>query len=234
MPESAPADCAEVLNRARTAAAAGRHADALRDLLWFHEHALEHQPSLYGVRLSFALGAWKDLATIYPPAMQALRAAKHRGEARLANGEGGRGGFHDVVAINRELGLAADTYALYRQLLQAHPTLARQCRDLAIEAIVDAQDYELAAATLPHPESYLLGLSERLDAALARARAMPHGARARREAELRNYCHDVHIALKVLRGLGHTAGAEAALIWAIALVERAADRARVAELLGAR
>lgn len=75
----------EALTRARAAAAAGRHAEALRDLLWFHEHALDLEPSLYGLRLSFALGAWKDLADVYPPAMAELRAAKRRGEARCAS-----------------------------------------------------------------------------------------------------------------------------------------------------
>ncbi len=220
-------DPTEALTRARTAAAAGRHAEALRDLLWFHEHALDHQPSLYGVRLSFALGAWKELADTYPPAKRALLATKRRGEARFASGEGSRHLFHDIVAINRELGLAADTYALFRRVRQADAALARQCADLALEAIVEAKDFELAAAYLPHPESYLLWLSERLNAAWARVADGHANARHRREAEVRNYCHDVRLALKVLHGLGNAPAADAALVWAIALVEPSQARAAV-------
>ena len=31
----------------------GRYEEALREQIWFHDHALEEQRSLYGVRLSY-------------------------------------------------------------------------------------------------------------------------------------------------------------------------------------
>jgi hypothetical protein len=54
----------------------GRYADSLQKHLWFHDHALEHQQALAGVRLSFALAYWLELAACYPEAMQALTAVR--------------------------------------------------------------------------------------------------------------------------------------------------------------
>ncbi len=50
----------------------GKYKEALKRNIWFHNHALEHRPSMYGVRLSFALSYWKSLGEIYPPAQKAL------------------------------------------------------------------------------------------------------------------------------------------------------------------
>lgn len=224
-------DAGEVLRRGRSAALEGRYDEALRDLLWFYEHALEHDGSYHGVRLSFALGYWKDLADVYPPALEALLATRRVTEAKFTSGAGDRHVFRDLVALNRELGLVADTYKVFVKTRHENPNLARQCADLAIDAIIECQDFQLAAEQLPHPERYLLWLSERLNDRLAKARVSRRGARARREAEIRIYCHDVRNALKVLRGLGHAEGAEAALVWAIALVDRPGDRATVYEHL---
>ncbi len=226
-------DPGEVLTRGRTAALDGRHQEALRDLVWFHEHALEHDRAYYGVRLSFALGYWRDLADEYPPAMEALLSTKRITEAKFASGEGDRHVFRDIVALNRELGRVTDTYHLFLRTKNENPTLAKQCADLAIDAIVELKDFRLAAEYLPHPESYLLWLSERLNDDLTKAGRSRRGLKARREADVRNYCHDVRTALQILRGLRNSKGATAALIWAIALVERPQERAMVCKHLTA-
>lgn len=226
-------DPGEILTRGRSSALEGRHQEALRDLVWFHEHALEHDRAYHGVRLSFALGYWKDLADVYPPAMAALLSTKRMTEAKFASGTGDRHVFRDIVALNRELGQVTDTYQLFLKTRSENPTLAKQCADLAIDAIVESQDFELAAEYLPHPEKYLLWLSERLNDDLADASDSRRGGKARREACIHNYCHDVRNALKVLRGLRNLEAASAALIWAIALVDRPQERAHVCRRLTA-
>jgi hypothetical protein len=133
----------EVLNRARVAFWNGRYQEALEGLAWFHDNALEHDRAYYGVRLSFALGYWKELADVYPPAMEVLQSVRARTIAALRSGTGGRALFHDLVSINRELGVVRGTYDLFRELLTAQPELAKQCRDLAVEAVVEAGDFEL-------------------------------------------------------------------------------------------
>jgi len=65
-------DPRQVLDSARDNARNGRHAEALEDFIWFHDNALKHAPNLRGVRSSFALLYWHDLARGYPPAGAAL------------------------------------------------------------------------------------------------------------------------------------------------------------------
>jgi hypothetical protein len=220
-------DPGEILNRGRAAALEGRHEEGLRDFIWFHENALEHDRAYYGVRLSFALGYWKELGDVYPPALEALETVKRRCEAALLCGAGKRDLFHDLESINRELGRVGDTYELFRILNSQHPDIAKRCADLAIGAMVEACDFKLASEHLPHPEDYLLWLSDRLNDDLGRTGVPPATARRRREAYVHNYCHDVRIVVQILKGLGNSEAAKAALEWAIALVHPRQARAMV-------
>jgi len=36
----------------------GKNEEALERFLWFHDHALEHDPAMHGVRLPYALSSW--------------------------------------------------------------------------------------------------------------------------------------------------------------------------------
>lgn len=227
-------DPGEILNRGRTAYFEGRHEEALRDLIWFHENALVHDQAYYGVRLSFALGYWKELGEVYPPALEALKAVKRRSEAALLGGEGTRALFHELASINREMECTRETYDLFRALNTRHPELAKKCADLAVGAMVEARDFKLASEHLPHPEEYLLWLSDRLNEDLGRTGVPPATAKRRREAYVRNYCHDVRIVLRILKGLGNSEEAKAALEWAIALVHPRQARAMVCAQLASR
>lgn len=220
-------DPGDILNRGRTSALEGRHEEALRDLLWFHENALKHDRAYYGVRLSFAVGYWKELADLYPPALEALQSVKKQSEAALRRGEGGRDLFNDVVSINRELNRESDTYKLFLTLKRKHRASTRKFGDLAVEAIVGAGDFKLASECLPHPESYLLWLSDRLNDNLERKGVPRETARRRRDAYVNNYCRDVRTTLKILKGLRNLDSAKAALEWAIALVRPKQARAMV-------
>ncbi len=223
-----------VLNRGRDSCRAGRYREALEDYIWFHEHALEHDRSYYGVRLSFALLDWRDLAEVYRPAMKALASVRARAAAALRTGAGDRALFHDLASIDRALGKVRDTHALFRLLWRRQPGLAMQCRDLAVEAVVEAGDFELASRCLPHPETYVLWLSDRLNEALE-AKALPRRAAAvRREAYVRNYCTDVETGIRILRGLENHAAARAFREWAIALVGSRGARNQVLERLAPR
>lgn len=218
-------DPREVLNRGQTAAQEGRHRQALRDFIWFHENALKYRPSLYGVRLSFALGYWMDLGQVYPPALEALQSVKRRGETALLGGQGNRHLFHDIVSINRELGRTNETYELFVKIGKKYPELAKECGYLAVQAIVDARNFKLASEQLPHPENYLLWCSDQLNEDFKRKGATPRITKMQRETFVKIYCCNVQTALKILKGLRNFSAAEAALEWAIALVgpKRARD-----------
>lgn len=224
-------DPGTVLNRGRDAFRAGRYQEALNAFVWFHDNALQHDRAYYGVRLSFAIGNWRDLADVYPPARKALESVRSRAAAALRAGSGSRELFHDFKSINRELEKVRETYDLFRELWTSQPELAKECRDLAVEAIVDAGDFDFAAKCLPHPESYLLLLSDRLNGDLERNGVPRRIAIRRREAYVHNYCRDVRTAWRILKGLRNNDAARAALEWAVALVRPRTARTMVLEQL---
>lgn len=138
----------------------GAYHKALERHMWFHEHALEHQPSYYGVRLSFALGAWMELGEKYPPALAALEAVRDRDSARLYDGDPSDHLFHDVVALNRTLHDDSATFTLFRHFEGTDPTVAsRRFRFLIDEAFEDTP--ELFMKYVDDLEAYFEAISER-------------------------------------------------------------------------
>jgi hypothetical protein len=129
----------------------GRYAESLQKHLWFHDHALEHQRALAGVRLSFALAYWLELTACYPEAMQALTAVRDRKARALADGTGSFELFHDVAAINGYLHEEPETVSLFKRLHQADPGLARRCYHVAEKDLVDHEEYEVCVAYLLDP-----------------------------------------------------------------------------------
>jgi len=129
----------------------GRHAESLQKHLWFHDHALEHQLALAGVRLSFALAYWLELAASYPEALQALTAVRDRKARALTDGTGSFELFHDVAAINGYLHQEPATVALFKRLHQMDPGLASRCYPVAEEFLVAHQEYDVCVAHLPDP-----------------------------------------------------------------------------------
>ncbi len=104
----------------------GDYAGALERHEWFHEHALEFKSGYYGVRLSYALGHWRQLADVYPPAMASLISIRDRDSQRLLDGIGSPQLLHDVDSINDALEQTDATLALFRSLERAHPELSQQ------------------------------------------------------------------------------------------------------------
>lgn len=225
-------DPGEILRRGHTHAREGRHEAALTDYLWFHKHALEYDPAYYGVRLSFALAYWKELADLYPPAAKALKILRSETADAVLQAEGKtRSLFHEVAAIDRELGCSRDTYDLFLSLMRKNPDQAQRCAELALPSIVEAEDYHLASQLLPHPEQYLLCESERLNENLGRRVTPRRRALAELDAFVHIYCEDVKLLLRVLEGAGQMEWHRAAVEWAVALVRSRKARSMVANEL---
>jgi hypothetical protein len=223
-------DPSAVLREAVELTRKGMHADALHRLLWFHRHALEHEPALYGVRLSFALSYWLDLANVYPPALEELRAVRGAKEGAIAGGAGSRDLFHDVVAINRHLGEPARTIELFRLLDADRPDLAEECYSAAEEELVAGREYDLCAR-------YLTDLDARLDD-MKRFREELIRFDERSDIELdeealrspeRIFAGDVGRVVEILDGVGRAEDAERVRRWALAT----SDSPEVREAVGA-
>jgi hypothetical protein len=129
----------------------GKHEEALERFLWFHEHALEHQPSMSGVRLSFALSYWKQLGDDYPPALEAMVDVRDSSTRQVMAGEGDRHLFQDVAALNRTLGDGQNTVELFQTLDAQQPKLAKTCWTVARHTVIEGKRFDLARKYMGNP-----------------------------------------------------------------------------------
>lgn len=143
-----------ILHEAYADAKERRYEDALAKHLWFHENALKHERSQYGVRLSFALSAWHRLGEAYPPALEKLKAIREANERAIREGSGGRETFNDFESINRELGEQERTTGLFVWLDANRPELAKETFDLSLPALTKSKEYALAGKYLDPVTDY--------------------------------------------------------------------------------
>jgi hypothetical protein len=122
---------------------AKRFEDALAKTLWFHECALDHAPDMRGVRLSFALAEWTNLAESYPPALTAMRAMRDRAEERVAQGGEVLPHLRDASALNRELEEPQRDVVLFKSIAARFPDQARECFAVLYPSLLDAREYAL-------------------------------------------------------------------------------------------
>lgn len=146
----------------------GNYEKALERTLWFHDNALKHQPSMAGVRLSFALGDWMELAEKYPPALKAMKKVRDKKTAKLKSGKGGFNHFVDVNALNRTLKEESKTIDLFRLLDQKQPDLAKQCWMVAKPIAIKNKNYDLADKYLGNFLTEFEQIKERYESIAAR------------------------------------------------------------------
>jgi hypothetical protein len=121
----------------------GRYAEALERTLWFHEHALEHEPAMAGVRLSFALGDWEKLGAVYPPAMAALAATVDSTLARLLRSPADEQLFMDMSGFYRHSDSEANTIELFERISAANPEVASVHWRVVVRDVIDAKRLDL-------------------------------------------------------------------------------------------
>jgi len=141
-------DAKEILDGAREDRQAGRYEDALQKHLWFHREALKHEPSMSGVRGSYAISDWATLAEQYPPAMQALLKERADAATDAAEGRNVFRAFSDVAAIDRELEDYRETYRVFLLIENRSEEQARRLYRSATEALVAMKDFPRASKYL--------------------------------------------------------------------------------------
>lgn len=147
-----PPDPRQILNEARDDRDAGRYALALQKHVWYHENALKYQQSQYGVRLSFALYAWRRLASLYPPALEKMELIRDQAADRVRSGPDERNAFHDFEALNRTLQAEDRTVSLFKWLDANDPSLAESVFSMAkVDRREEAE--EIANRAVKHVES---------------------------------------------------------------------------------
>lgn len=206
----------ERLHAARRAADEGRYAEALSEYIWFHNHALEEIPSLYGVRLSFALGDWLELAGKYPPARASMKRIRDEKTKLLEDGAENSDLFSDVNALNDTLHNSEATYDLFCLIHRNNPAFAARCTQTALPAVIKAKDYKLARSLIPDPEQAIDQFASRFSDDIARANRQPSPEKQSsiKDVAVRMYANDVSMLAEIVGGTGEHA-------WADLLVEKA-------------
>lgn len=146
-----PPDPSAILTSAAADTRAGAHDDALAKFLWFHHHALQYDPALSGVRLSFALSYWLELAGKYPPARAALVRTRDEAEAAVAADPKRADQFHDLAALNRTLGDGLRTADVFAAVARRNPAAAQQVYPVAERDLVAAGRYDECGPFLDPP-----------------------------------------------------------------------------------
>lgn len=188
------------LHAARAVARLGHHAEALKEFIWFHYHALDQQPAMAGIRLSFALDYWMELASVYPPARAALEKIRDEKSTLALTDAGTPEIFSDVVAINKVLGHEERTHRLFAGLDRSNPALADRCLDQALPAVVKAGDFALARKYLPEPENQIRDLSAALNRDVQNLKRLPRTLAPLLRVRVRNYVSKTRLLLAVVAG----------------------------------
>jgi hypothetical protein len=144
-------DPKEVLRQARQLVKSQQYAAALEKYIWFHDHALDADRSLAGVRLSYAITEWVELGEVYPPARRALERERDAKAKSLMQGTNDASFFHDVASINRALGQVERTRDLFKAIAGADRGVAEKCFRLALESLVHTKEFGLARGFMPDP-----------------------------------------------------------------------------------
>jgi hypothetical protein len=224
-------NASERLHAARSLVREGRHEEALREYVWFFEHALEENPALAAVRLSYALGDWIELAAVYPKARHALEEIRDGKAQLLRLGAAGWKVFYDVVAINEYLGCEEETYALFKSLVASDPSFAERCSAIALRSILRERDYELAERFLPDPFEEIRRHGELLNRTIRRRRMSKYSPAPRIKSDIDYYAGKVKQMVAVLEGRGRVADARKLRAFATRLIQATTIREAVAAAL---
>ena len=147
-------DPQRILHEARDDRQAGRNEDALAKHVWFHENAVKLEPTMKGVRRSFALADWRMLGYRYAPAMAKLQQARDFAAKQTMEGKDAWEQFGDVLAINDALDEDRKTRELFLWLDKNKPAIAKEVYPRAQPILVQAKDYALCGKYLDAPVTF--------------------------------------------------------------------------------
>jgi hypothetical protein len=158
-----------ILQAAKADKNAKRFEDALAKQVWIHEHSLDVDPAMTGVRLSFALSNWLELGEAYPPALAKMKLIRDTTEARIRDLETVRvrfEDFHDFVALNRTLRNEEKTARLFEWIELEREEDAKSLFQIATPALIKAKMYATCAKYMDPKES-LTKANERFEQSMS-------------------------------------------------------------------
>lgn len=140
-----------ILHEASAHFRAGEHELALAKHVWFHENALSIEPALYGVRLSFALSYWKQLAEVFPPAKEKLIETRQKAHDDFMQETSRSNAFHDLVSLNSTLNESWKTVDAFLVIHEKDRTAAEAIYNVAEEVLIEGELFDVCGQYVkPH------------------------------------------------------------------------------------
>jgi len=180
----------------------GKHEEALERFIWFHGHALEHDESMYGVRLSFALSYWKNLGETYPPALKAFIKMRDDKENRIRDGKGDSSLFHDVLALNRTLEDPKKSVALFEFVSKKQPAKSSEYWGFAKDVILEQKRYDIARKYIKDVGTEFANVNEMYDHNVTLYKNPQIGGERFKKYNENNFVSEVHKLIDLALALG--------------------------------
>ena len=222
-------DPEQVLRQARLLVKSQQYAEALEKYIWFHDHALDADRSLAGVRLSYAISEWVDLGEAYPPARSALESVRDAKAESLMQGAYDMSLFHDLASINRAFGQVERTCDLFKSIADADHGVAEQWFHIALESLVRVKEFGLARTFMPDPRKEIDHFA--MPFKFAPQRAHSTSPVMMQETLVRIYVKKVNLILQVFIGVGEEEVSNQLRHYAVGAVTHAQLRDTIMERL---
>ncbi|MFK7820624.1 MAG: hypothetical protein AB8G99_18025, partial [Planctomycetaceae bacterium] len=123
----------------------GHYKTALAKHVWYHRES-RFVPALGGVRLSFVMSDWEELAEVYPAAVKAMRDMRDEAAA-IVKGSGpdneAGGALQDVHIFNQRLNETNKSVEMFQWLHKNKPFVARLRFRTVSSILIEQERYEL-------------------------------------------------------------------------------------------
>lgn len=142
---------------------AGNFKDALDAYLWCFDHGLEHSMAFVGVRLSYLIGEFQELAKVYPPTKDALSSRAGEREFVIALMWNSRETIWDYVALCEAMDDLPRAVRTYDRLAIHGPRAQEIRQEMAeelIEQFVKMRRYRDAVNAIPSLTRRLVSSTE--------------------------------------------------------------------------
>lgn len=111
---------------------------------WFFENGEKIKPSMRGVRVSFCLRGWVDVANEYPPAMKRIIEIKQDALTTFYEQQS-IDAFRDFSCISRYLKTGNEVLDIFFKYHKSDKEIANNLFRHAFEFLVDKKDWEICA-----------------------------------------------------------------------------------------
>ncbi len=131
----------------------GMYEEALKRQLYFHE-ASKYSAGMGGVRLSYALSTWMELADKYEPAKEAMLEISDKSKKHVLENDDNYeefSYFHDFCSINENLGLTQNILELFFKVKDINPAQARGYYHYVENLLIENKEYELCNEYIGDP-----------------------------------------------------------------------------------